>query len=82
MSKFDINKYRQNIGKLYKIKDESREVIITPTVNPDDLFIIVRVVFDPEVGDTASYALALPHDMREDCFWDCWRFHQHYEEVA
>jgi hypothetical protein len=26
--------------------------------------------------------LALPHDMREDCFWDCRRFHQHYEEVA
>jgi hypothetical protein len=82
MSKFDINKYRQNIGKLYKIKGGQKHRFITPTGNTDDLFVILRVVFDPEVGDTASYGLALPHDMREECFWDCRRFHEHYEEIA
>lgn len=79
---FDIEDYRKNIGKLYRIKDGHKDKFITPTGDSDDLFVVLRVVFDPEVGDTATYALGLPQNLREDCFWDCRLFHKHYEEVA
>ena len=80
MPKFDIEKYRANIGKLYKMREGS--TIFSLSDDKDDIVIIIGVVFDPEVGDVASYELALPEDMRGEYYWDCRRFHREYEEVA